>query len=127
MLLGFGGELWQHSTDRSALNSDLAGHLLVRFQRSTGSFRPYGDAIIGLDYIATHEQGVEPPVLETRALGFGVGAGATRRLSATHPVSLDLRARFRHASAADMLSKDLVRTKARTRMFTVYGGFAVGW
>ena len=127
MLLGFDGELWQHSTDISALNSDLAGHLLVRLQRSTGSFRPYADAVIGLDYIATHVQDVESPVLETRALGLGVGAGVTRRLSATNPVSLDLRARFRHASAADMLSRDLVRTKVRTRVFVMYGGFAVGW
>jgi hypothetical protein len=69
MLLGFDGELWQHSTDARALNSDLAGHLLVRIQRSTGSFRPDADAVIGLDYIATYVQGVETPVLETRVRG----------------------------------------------------------
>jgi hypothetical protein len=125
ILLGFDGELWQHSTDASALNSVLAGHLLVRFQRATGTMRPYADSIIGLDYIATHTQGVDRAALETRALGLGIGAGVTRTLSASNHVSLDLRARYRRASAADFLSSDLVRTRTRTRMFTVYAGFAV--
>ena len=125
ILLGFDGELWQHSTDASALNSVLAGHLLVRFQRATGTMRPYADSIIGLDYIATHTRGVDRAALETRALGLGIGAGVTRTLSASNHVSLDLRARYRRASAADFLSSNLVRTRTRTRMFTVYAGFAV--
>ena len=126
LLFGFNGELWQHSSDPNALNSDLAGHLIVRFQRPAGSLRPYADFIIGLDYIAAHVKDVESAVLETRALGLGVGGGLTRLLSEAHPVSIDLRARFRYASPADILSAGLVRPNVRTTMLTLYVGFSVG-
>lgn len=125
ILLGFNGEFWQYSTDAGAMNSAIAGHLLARFQRSGGTVRPYAEGLIGVDYIATFQRGVERPLVETRALGLGIGAGVTRTLSESNGLSLDVRARYRSASAATFISTDLRQVKARTRMLTVYIGFAV--
>jgi len=121
-------------------------HALLRVQNGEGRVRPYGDALVGFNYVFTEtsaDLGDDPFFEQTTArttnfsdfaLSVGGGGGVMFDLVTwdDRRLSLDLGARFLFGAAADYLVPTLLRfggevadlrvNRSRTDVLTIHGG-----
>jgi len=124
-----GGALGRVEVDVITTNNIALGHLLFRLQPPSGTFRPYADALLGLNYLFTQSRiqdvrGDRPEIAASTnfddvAFSFGAGAGFQAvlldRVSETGrpgKLALDVRLRYLRGQEAEFLKRGSVREDA---------------
>jgi hypothetical protein len=124
------GGLGRVEVDVITTNNIGFGHLLFRLQPPAGTFRPYADGLIGLNYLFTQSRiqdvrgGDRPEIAASTnfddiAFSFGGGAGFQAllldRVSETGQrgqLLLDVRLRYMRGQEADYLKRGSIRETA---------------
>ncbi len=116
------GALGRVDVDVVTTNNIFLGHLLLRLQLPTGAFRPYGDALVGMNYLFTESRIEDVDFGDDRdiasstnfddlAFSYGIGGGVMAQVYAGQSgstgrpfeVFIDARLRYLLGGKADYL------------------------
>lgn len=116
------GALGRVEVDVVTSNNIALGHLLLRLQPPSGTFRPYGDALVGVGYLFTESRIEDVDFDDDRDIAsstnfddatfsYGIGGGVMAQVYSGHSndtgrpfvVSIDARVRYLFGGEADYL------------------------
>lgn len=129
---GFGpGPLNRVQVDVVTSNNILLGHLLLRLQPPSGAFRPYADALVGVNYLFTESRIEDVDFNDDRdiasstnfddaAFSYGIGGGVMAQVYHGHSegsgrpyaIFVDTRLRYLFGGEADYLREGAIEADA---------------
>lgn len=125
------GALGRVDVDVVTTNNILLGHLLLRLQPPTGTFRPYADALVGVNYLFTESRIEDVDFDDDRdiasstnfddvAFSYGIGGGVmaqvyrgyTEGSGRPYAIFVDARLRYLFGGEADYLREGAIEADA---------------